>query len=259
MSDRVAGFFWAGSALFGAILTGEMYAGYLDVQPVATVAPVSEPTRAVQSKLTAPGNDPEKQRPSVNDLIATSMGRPLFSATRRPIEQKTTDRPADPELTDVRLTGIVIDGDHRTAIFAKQGAKPLVRAEGEMVSDWRLENVGPRAVTLTGPAGTTVFEPKSDPNLVRPARQTQLAPGAPKAKPNRSSQPAVPGAQSPSATKAQSPSAGAEPTTAQPLPTKLKKIRTKMPQASIDAMPAPITGMLAKSLFETARTTTARA
>src|SRR5438270_3003690 len=200
MSDRVAIFFWAGSALFGAILTGELYSsGDLDVQPVATGVPASEATRAVQLK----------QSPPVDDLIATSMDRPLFSATRRPTERAVPNRPADPELTDVRLTGIVIDGDHRSAIFVRQGAKPLVRAEGEMVSNWRLDNVGPRAVTLAGPAGTTILEPKGDPNLVRPARQAQPAPAVPKAQPNLSSQRAEAGAQSPSPTKAQSPSPGA--------------------------------------------------
>jgi len=82
MSDRVAIFFWAGSALFGAILTGELYSsGDLDVQPAATV-PASEATRAVQ----------HKQNPPVDDLIATSMDRPLFSATRRPTERAVPNR-----------------------------------------------------------------------------------------------------------------------------------------------------------------------
>ena len=245
MSDRVAIFFWAGSALFGAILTGELYSsGDLDVQPAATVVPASEATRAVQ----------HKQSPPVDDLIATSMDRPLFSATRRTTERAVPNRPADPELTDVRLTGIVIDGDHRSAIFAKQGAKPLVRSEGEMVSNWRLDNVGPRAVMLAGPAGTAILEPKSDPNLVRPARPApQSAPAAPKAaapkaQPNLSSPPVAAAAQSPSPTEAQSPSPGAEPTPAQSPPARRKKIRATMPQASIVGMPAASAGMLVKPI-----------
>jgi hypothetical protein len=169
----------------------------------------------------------------------------LFSATRRPTERAVPNRPADPELTDFRLTGIVIDGDHRSAIFAKQGAKPLVRSEGEMVSNWRLDSVGPRAVTLAGPAGTTILEPKSDPNLVRPARPAQPAPAAPKAQPNPSAQPAAAAAQSPSTARGQSPSPGAEPTTTQPPPARRKKIRANVPQASVAGMQGSIAEMLA--------------
>ena len=60
-----------------------------------------------------------------------------------------------------------------------QGAKPLVRTEGETVNDWHLDNIAPYEVTLTGPTGTTTLELKSDPKLVRPASQPQPAPQAP--------------------------------------------------------------------------------
>ncbi len=71
-------------------------------------------------------------------------------------------------MSKMRLTGIVIEADRHIAIFAVQGAKPLVRSEGETVNDWHLDSIAPRQVTLTGPAGTTTLEPKTDPNLVRP-------------------------------------------------------------------------------------------
>ena len=165
MIDRVAVLFLAGGALFGAVLLGELDSGDPGGQPVATPAPAPEQTRPAQ----------RVQSPRVDDLVATTLSRPLFSATRRPTERAAPDRPADPELTNVRLTGIVIERDRHTAIFAVQGAKPLVRSEGETVNDWHLDAIAPREVTVTGPAGTTTLEPKADPNLVRTAQPAQPA------------------------------------------------------------------------------------
>jgi hypothetical protein len=168
MIDRVAVLFLAGSALFGAVLLGEPNPEDPGVPPDATPAPAPERIRVGQ----------QPQGPRMDDLVATTLSRPLFSATRRPAERAAPDRPADPELTNVRLTGIVVEPDQRTAIFAVQGAKPLVRTEGETVNDWHLDSIAPHEVTLTGPTGTTTLELKSDPNLVRPASQPQPAPQA---------------------------------------------------------------------------------
>ncbi len=158
MIDRVAVLFLAGSALLGAVLLGELNAEGPGVQPAATTAPAPMQTHPAQ----------RLQSPRMDDLLAATLSRPLFSATRRPSERAAPDRPADPELANVRLTGIVIERDRHTAIFAVQGAKPLVRSEGETVNDWHLDSIAPREVTVTGPAGTTTLEPKADPNLVRP-------------------------------------------------------------------------------------------
>ena len=177
MIDRVAVLFLAGSALFGAVLLGELDTGDPGVLPVATPAPAPEQTRPAQ----------RLQIPRVDDLVATTLGRPLFSATRRPAERAAPDRPVDPELPNIRLTGIVIEPDRHVAIFAVPGAKPLVRSEGETVNDWHLDAIAPREVTVTGPAGTTTLEPKADPNLVRTAQPAQPAPaprlGTPPAQP----------------------------------------------------------------------------
>ena len=160
MIDRVAVLLLAGSALFGAVLLGELNAKDPGVQPAATPAPV--PAQAHPAQL---------QSPRMDELVATTLSRPLFSATRRPAERAVPDRPADPELTNVRLTGIVVEPDRRTAIFAVQGAKPLVRSEGETVNDWHLDSIAPHEVTVTGPAGTTTLELKNHPGLRPPIRQ----------------------------------------------------------------------------------------
>jgi hypothetical protein len=166
MIDRVAVLLLAGSALLGAVLLGELNAEDPGMQPTGTPAPAPAPTHPA----------PRLQNPRLDELVAATLSRPLFSATRRPSERAAPDRPADPELTNVRLTGIIIERDRHTAIFAVPGAKPLVRSEGETVNDWHLDSIAPREVTLTGPAGTTTLEPKPDPTLVRPAPPAQAAP-----------------------------------------------------------------------------------
>jgi hypothetical protein len=185
MIDRVAVLFLAGSALLGVVLLGELNAEDPGVQTAATPAPAPAQTHSVQ----------RPQSPRMDELTATTLSRPLFSATRRPSERAGPDRPADPELANVRLTGIVIERDRHTAIFAVQGAKPLVRSEGETVNDWHLDSIAPREVTVTGPAGTTTLEPKADPTLVRPAAPAQAAPVASASRPGPAPvQPAAAGA-----------------------------------------------------------------
>jgi hypothetical protein len=179
MIDRVAVLFLAGSALFSAVLLGELNVEDPGVQPAGTPAQAPAQTLPVQ----------RLQSPRMDELVATTLSRPLFSATRRPSERAAPDRAADPELTNVRLTGIVIEPDRHIAIFAVQGAKPLVRSEGETVNDWHLDSIAPHEVTLTGPAGPTTLELKSDPNLVRPAPPAQPAP---QAKPGPQAPPAAP-------------------------------------------------------------------
>jgi hypothetical protein len=180
MIDRVAVLLLAGGALFGAVLFGELNADDPGVQPAATPAPAHTlPAQRLQSAR-------------IDDLTATTLGRPLFSATRRPAERAAPDRPADPELTNVRLTGIIVEPDRRIAIFAVQGAKSLVRSEGETVNDWHLDSIAPHEVTVTGPVGTTTLELKSDPNLVRPAPQAQPPPPAKPAPAASTARPGVP-------------------------------------------------------------------
>jgi hypothetical protein len=116
----------------------------------------------------------QNDRPAIGQLTATILARPLFSPTRRPPETDAADNSAT-SLSDMRLTGILITPDQRLAIFAPAGAKPLVRSEGEMLGDWRIESIADQSVSLTGPTGATSLEPKADPNLVRVAAAQQPA------------------------------------------------------------------------------------
>jgi hypothetical protein len=129
------------------VLLGELNPEDPAVPPAATPAPA--PAQTLTAQL--------PQSPRMDELVATTLSRPLFSATRRPAERAVSGGPADPGLTDVRLTGIVIEPDRHTAIFAVKGEKPLVRSEGETVNAWHLDSIAAQEVTLTGPAGTTTL------------------------------------------------------------------------------------------------------
>ena len=155
MIDRVSALCVAGSVLLAAALPLEF--------------------RSQLSSTTEAGEAPERtdaplpvqhDRPAINQLTATILARPLFASTRRPAEAALADHP-ETSLSDMRLTGILITPDQHLAIFAPTGGKPLVRSEGEMISDWRIENITTQSISLSGPTGTTTLEPKADPNLVR--------------------------------------------------------------------------------------------
>jgi hypothetical protein len=158
MIDRVVVLLLAGCALFGSVIFAELTSEDAGASASAPVAMQSEPA-----------TPPRAQGPHIDDLLATIVGRPLFSPTRQPAGRATPDQPTDLDLAEVRLTGIVIDPDHHIAIFAVPGAKPMVRSEGETMKDWRLDSITPQEVVLSGPAGTRTLLPKIDASLVRRA------------------------------------------------------------------------------------------
>jgi hypothetical protein len=158
MIDRVLVLSLAGSTLFGALLLLEWDSGQPSAEsPVVIASP--RPAETTPRRI---------QNPRVEELVATTLSRPLFSSTRRPRDRAIAGQAADPEF-QLRLSGIVIEPQRRIAIFSKTGAKPLVRSEGETLDEWRLDSIGPRKVTLSGPTGSTTLEPKIDPNITRPA------------------------------------------------------------------------------------------
>ena len=121
--------------------------------------------------------------PPTDNLITAILARPLFDSTRRPPLPASAGGEAGPGLDDTRLTGIITEPGHRIAIFAAEGAKPLTVTEGETVSGWRIENITPGEISLSGPDGTKTLQPKFDPTQVSaPASPTanmgvQVAPG----------------------------------------------------------------------------------
>jgi hypothetical protein len=147
----------AGCAIFAAVIVLELGPAESEAPAVAAAEP--------RAQAAAPKR---VQPPPVEELVAAAAARPLFSVTRRPAEKAAPTSAGTPELSDIRLTGIVIEPDRHLAIFAVAGAKPLVRSEGESLKEWRLDSISPSEVSLSGPGGSRPLAPKTDPNLVRP-------------------------------------------------------------------------------------------
>jgi hypothetical protein len=181
MIDRLSALCLAGSVLLAVALPF----GFR-----SNLSTTTEPERPLSEADKAPVV--QNDRPAISQLTATILARPLFSPTRRHPGAPGTDHSEAP-LSDMRLTGILITPDQRLAIFAPAGGKSLVRSEGDMISDWRIESIANQSVSLTGPTGAATLEPKGDPNLVRvqqPAAQQAMvpppqpaAPAAPSANP----------------------------------------------------------------------------
>ena len=172
MIDRlVLALLVASSALFAAIIFAEIAMTRPDPGLAATAtAPRSEASLpAARAHI----------RGRYDELLATILARPLFSATRRPPPRGGNDATLDSGLSDTRLTGIVIAPGHRIAIFAPIGARALVVGEGETVSGWRVERITAGDVSLSGPSGTKTLQPKFDPNLAPPPPPAVAGPGNP--------------------------------------------------------------------------------
>jgi hypothetical protein len=179
MIDRIAALCLVGSVFLGGILLVEFRSGM--AEPTAHSEPRAKPSGPPDTLM---------NEPAIKQLVATTLARPLFSATRRPPESEQGAHPDTP-LNDLRLTGILVTPDQQVAIFAKAGEKPLVRSEGEMISDWHIDNIAAQSVSLSGPTGTTTLEPRPDPNLVR-AQPSAAKPAMPPPVPAAANQPSVP-------------------------------------------------------------------
>ena len=173
MIDRGALLLVGGCVLFAAVIVAEFSGTGGD-----TPAP-----KAASRAEAAPAAGPVPAAP-LDTLLATTLARPLFDATRRPPQSSGGSVST---ITDKRLAGIVIEPGQRLAIFAVEGAKPLALSEGETVDGWRIESITPREVSLRGPNGTETFQPKLDPKRVfraptpppvNPTAQTAAQPAA---------------------------------------------------------------------------------
>jgi hypothetical protein len=181
MIDRALLPLLAGCAIFGTVILLEINATDSHQPEIAPPAPRAEI-----------GRQPRTPALPLDEMAATAAARPLFSPNRRPAEKTSSTSTGEPELNDVRLTGIVVEPDRHMAIFAVAGAKPLVRSEGESVKEWRLDSISPNEVSLSGPGGSRTLAPKTDPNLVRPMPQAVVQPGAAASQAaNRAGQPAA--------------------------------------------------------------------
>lgn len=163
MIDPRASILIAGCVLFGALIVAALYP-----DTDADTVPVSIAKTVETARVVSPA-----QAVQVEDLLATTLARPLFSSTRRPPEIAQVESSGGQELSDKRLAGIVIEAERRLAIFAVTGGKPLTLSEGESVGGWRIESIAPTEISLVGPSGTRTLQPTWGPSTaarVRPQR-----------------------------------------------------------------------------------------
>ena len=91
--------------------------------------------------------------------VATVLARPLFRPDRRPPAAPGAAAGKAAELP--RLTGIMIDGGGRRAIFADE-RKPIVAVEGDRIGVYLVQAIAPGEVTVYGPEGQRVLRPAFD-------------------------------------------------------------------------------------------------
>jgi hypothetical protein len=110
--------------------------------------------------------------------LADILGRPLFSPTRRPADTGVSGLP--------RLTGIVVAGSQRVAIFAgPANGHPIIAQAGAHVGAYEVQTIADEGVTVVGPEGTTLIKPIFDvarPSVTAPP-PVPAAPAVPPARP----------------------------------------------------------------------------
>jgi general secretion pathway protein N len=98
-------------------------------------------------------------------FVPLILARPLFALDRRP---KAGPAAAAGVAADAlpRLAGILIDPPQRHAIFQpSDDGKPLTLVEGDRIAGWQIQRIAADGVTLTGPSGAEILQPKPDPQL----------------------------------------------------------------------------------------------
>ena len=98
MIDRVVILALAGSTVLGALLLLEWNTGQPAAHSPAAPAPKAEERMPLRI-----------QGPRIEELVATTLERPLFTATRRPPDRALANPAAGPELPNLRLTGVLIE------------------------------------------------------------------------------------------------------------------------------------------------------
>src|SRR6185437_5876751 len=140
----------------GALIAIELFTSSGRDTDIAATAPAAQ----------APDSAPTGETQSPADFAGTILARPLFRADLQPYVTNDQDLSTAP-IDLPRLTGILLASDLKRAIFAPDGSdKPIVVSEGESVGSWRVQEIAPDSVTMTGPDGTRRIRPKFSANAV---------------------------------------------------------------------------------------------
>ena len=142
-----------------------------------TLTPVQAPTHS-SARLEPTASHPQQSEAT---LIATALSRPLFNPDRKPdkIDEPTQTASASASGDLPRLAGILVDGEARRAVFQTSADEaPVVVAEGATIDGWKIDQITPAAINLSGPEGKKTLQPVFDPNA-KPA-DPALPPAEPK-------------------------------------------------------------------------------
>lgn len=136
------------------------------------------PAAARQSAAERSSRTPAPQAPDQTDTwLKQILAAPLFSPDRRPVEVGVRGLP--------RLSGIVVTGSQRLAIFAAPSSGRRIVAEaGARIGAYTVQTIADDGVTVVGPEGTSVIRPVFDAaRQITPApRPVAPAPARPAAK-----------------------------------------------------------------------------
>jgi hypothetical protein len=162
--------------LLSGTIAYEVFGG--DATPIGPPVGPGRPAVALATNnlATVPQSDSAAGPQSAIDArVGEVLARPVFSPDRRPVATSTRSATG---LT--RLTGIVITGSRKVAIFAAQaGGRPVVAEEGSRISAYELKAISDTGVTVVGPTGTMVMAPLFDPAPPPPPKRPLPAPSQP--------------------------------------------------------------------------------
>lgn len=119
------------------------------------VGPSAGPVRPLNAES---DSRPKPPRNDVAGRVKEVLARPLFSPDRRP---KGLGTKSVAGLS--RLTGVVVTGSRKIAIFAAApGEHPVVVEEGSRINAFEVKGISDAGVTVVGPAGTMLITPSFD-------------------------------------------------------------------------------------------------
>lgn len=137
-------------------------------QPAASAPPAMAPEQEPAGAF---------QTPSLEDLAA-AWQRPLFNPDRGP-DVQAAPASSGPDLSTFLLTGIIIEGDHRVALFKQQGGASLALREGATLKDgWRIRRIEPRRIELHNNSESRMLQLLTPrlPSAPAPARPRSASP-----------------------------------------------------------------------------------
>lgn len=118
--------------------------------------PVREPA-ALPAMVPVPEQADAPEAPPVQSL-AVAWERPLFNPERTPDAQRA-GAPTGSDLPGILLTGIVIDGERRVALFKQQGGPSLALKEGATLrGSWKIRRIEARRVELYNDSESHVMQ-----------------------------------------------------------------------------------------------------